>query len=302
MSGSAAPGAVRHGAGAAAPPVHVPRALAPLAGQAPGTTAADGEGAWIAGRADAAGTPAIYTTWFRPDAAHPQVVAGAAWVRAGGYAAHLVAGTRQPDGSGWPGGAQVDPRDAGQLLATFNAGFKFQDTPGGFFLDGRSSRPLVSGLATAVVEDDGRLLVGSLGNEVQLTSRTTAARQNLHLIVDGGAAAAGLVDDHAGLWGTSRNQGQYTWRSGLGVDARGDLVYVGGNGMDLVHLADAMVRAGAVRAMELDMHRGMVSFASWQPGPGPDGVDPTKLLPDMPREADRYLAPDQRDFFYLTVR
>ncbi len=256
----------------------------------------------MAGRADAAGTPAIYTTWLRPDAAHPQVVAGVAWVRAGSYTAHLVAGTRQPDGTSWPGGAQVDPRDAGQLLATFNAGFKFQDTPGGFFLDGRSSRPLVAGLATAVVEDDGRLLVGSLGDEVQLTSRTKAARQNLHLIVDGGVAAAGLVDDHAGLWGTSRNQGQYTWRSGLGVDARGDLVYVGGNGMDLVHLADAMVRAGAVRAMELDMHRGMVSFSSWQAGDGPDGVAPTKLLPDMPRQADRYLAPDQRDFFYLTVR
>ncbi len=161
----------------------------------------------------------------------------------------------------------MDPRDAGQLLATFNAGFKFQDTPGGFYLDGRSSRPLVSVLRRRSSRTTDGCWWVSLGDEVQLTSRTTAARQNLHLIVDGGVAAAGLVDDHAGLWGTSRNQGQYTWRSGLGVDARGDLVYVGGNGMDLVHLADAMVRAGAVRAMELDMHRGMVSFSSWQPVP-----------------------------------
>ncbi|PRY10748.1 hypothetical protein [Kineococcus rhizosphaerae] len=285
----------------AAPAVHEvtgPPAVAPLTG----TVAADGEGTWTAGRADAAGRPAIFTTWFRPDADHPQVIAGAAWIRAGSYDAHLVAGTRQPGGAPWPGGAQVDPRDAAQLLATFNAGFKFQDTPGGFLLDGRSSRPLAPDLATAVVDGDGRLLVGALGTEVQITPHTEAARQNLHLIVDAGVPAAGLADDHAGLWGTSRNQGQYTWRSGLGVDARGDVVYVGGNGMDLVHLADALVRAGAVRAMELDMHRGMVSFSSWRAAPGSSSVTPTKLLPDMPREADRYVAPDQRDFFYLTVR
>jgi len=29
---------------------------------------------------------------------------------------------------------------------------------------------------------------------------------------------------------------------------------------------------------------------------------PTKLLPNMNRPADRYLVPDQRDFFYLTLR
>jgi hypothetical protein len=41
----------------------------------------------------------------------------------------------------------------------------------------------------------------------------------------------------------------YTWRSGLGVDAAGNLVYVGGSGLNLVTLANALVQAGAVRGL-----------------------------------------------------
>jgi hypothetical protein len=261
------------------------------------------EGHWTAGRLGRDGEPALYTTWFRPDAAEPGVVAAAAWIRAGSYTAHLVAGTKEPDTGSWPGGARVAPKDVPNLLATFNAGFKFHDTPGGFFEDGRSSRPLVDGLATAAVESSGALQVGALGSDVTLDAGTTAARQNLHLVVDDGAPVPGLSANGSGRWGTAHNQGQFTWRSGLGVDAAGDLVYVAGNGLDLVHLADALVEAGAVRGMELDMHSGMVSFSSWVPAPAgsKEPVEPAKLLPDMTREADRYLAPDQRDFFYLTV-
>lgn len=69
--------------------------------------------------------------------------------------------------------------------------------------------------------------------------------------------------------------------------------------MNLNTLAAALVDAGAVRGMELDIHNGMTFFASWLPHP--DGTaTPTKLLPTMTRSANRYLVPDQRDFFYLT--
>ena len=259
-----------------------------------------GEDQWIPGRSGADGNPALWTTFFRPDAAHPEVIAGAAWIKAGAVA-HLVAGTTQPDRGSWPGNARVATTDVPNLLATFNSGFKFKDTPGGFLLQGRSSRPLVDGLATAVIDARGHLDVGRLGSDVTVGPTTLAARQNLQMVVEGGRPVPGLADDAHGAWGTSKNQKQFTWRSGLGVDARGDTVYVAGNGLDLVHLTDALVTAGAVRAMELDMHHGMASFASWQPTDGSGTPTPTKLLPDMSRPADRYLEPDQRDFFYLTV-
>ena len=53
--------------------------------------------------------------------------------------------------------------------------------------------------------------------------------------------------------------------------------------------------------MELDIHSAMVSFSSWAPNAS-GRVEPTRLLPTMTRPADRYLDPDQRDFFYLTLR
>jgi hypothetical protein len=71
--------------------------------------------------------------------------------------------------------------------------------------------------------------------------------------------------------------------------------------MNLTTLATAMADAGIVRGMQLDIHPGMDSFSSWRPAAGATSL-PTKLLPAMTRPADRYLVPDQRDFFYLTVR
>ena len=94
---------------------------------------------------------------------------------------------------------------------------------------------------------------------------------------------------------------QYTWRSGLGVDAVGNLVYMGGSGLNLVTLANALVQAGAVRGMQLDIHNEMVAFLSY-PNGAAHVVGGVKLLPDMPGSPDRYLVPDQRDFFVVTLR
>ncbi|MGN6751279.1 MAG: hypothetical protein ACTHJJ_01850, partial [Intrasporangium sp.] len=124
-------------------------------------------------------------------------------------------------------------------------------------------------------------------------------RQNLHLIVQGGAAAPGIADA-SGPWGVPGNQRQFTWRSGLGVDAQGNLIYVAGDHMTLRVLTNALVAAKAVSAVELDMHAGMVFFARWVPDA--TSAVPQKLLPAMPSRADRFLRPDQRDFFYITLR
>ena len=87
----------------------------------------------------------------------------------------------------------------------------------------------------------------------------------------------------------------------MGVDAHGNLIYLAGDKMNLATLAAAMADAGVVRGMQLDIHSGMASFASWWPLAGGKTAAPTKLLPRMPRSAYRYLKPDQRDFFYVTA-
>lgn len=286
------------GVGTAAPPgAAAPAPLPPLTGM----SALPGEGRWTPGRLDAAGAPALYTTFVRPDPAHPSVLAGVAWMRASDTTGHLVAGLQQPGGGSWPGGGQISPSDVPSLVATFNSGWKFRDIDGGFYLDGRTGSPLRDGEASVVIDDQGRVTVGQWGRDVTMTAHVQAVRQNLALVVDGGRPVPGLGENGNGRWGSSHNQLQYTWRSGLGTDASGNLVYIAGNSMSLRELADAMAQAGIQRGMELDIHSRMVDFASWQPGSSGTPT-PTKLLPDMPVPADRYLNPDQRDFFYLTLR
>jgi hypothetical protein len=281
-------------AAAVAAPVRLP--LVPQATRLPG------EGTWVAGRVGRDGRPVLYRAYFRPDPAHPSVVAGVGWVRRGTTVAHLVAGTKQPGGSGWPGGARIAPGDVARLVATFNSGFKLNDFTGGFWEAGRTGKPLVSGQASLVIYRDGSVAVGDWGRDVSMTPDVVAVRQNLQLVVDRGTPVDGLNLNVFGRWGTLRNQHQYTWRSGVGMDRFGDLVYVSGDQMDLQMLARAMSEAGVVRGMELDMHPGMTIFSSWAPQAAGQRPMATKLLPNMRGDATRYIQPDQRDFVYLTLR
>jgi hypothetical protein len=187
------------------------------------------------------------------------------------------------------------------LVATFNSGWKMSDAHGGFYLGGQTTGKLLDGQASLVIDDSGVITVGRWARDVTMTPHVVAVRQNLALIVDNRRPVDGLTFNRGHRWGSFENQSQYTWRSGVGVDGAGDLIYVSGDNLTLHSLAAALADAGVMRGMELDIHSALVSFASW--APSLDGhVVPTKLLPGMDRPADRYLAADQRDFFYLTLK
>ncbi|WIV59207.1 phosphodiester glycosidase family protein [Amycolatopsis nalaikhensis] len=247
----------------------------------------------------AGGQPADYTTFLRPDPAHASVVAAVAAFDQKWTGTHLIAGTKEPGGT-WPEQAQVPDAMRPSLLATFNSGFKFRDTPGGFYADGRYGKPLKDGMASLVIDKSGVATVALWGRDAHMTPDVAAVRQNLELIVDAGRPVPGLAGNPAGQWGSAKNQFQFTWRSAAGVDAHGRLIYVAGNQLTLTALANALATAGAVRGMELDIHGGMVSANLFRPDIA--GSSPTTVLPDMPTAADRYLSADQRDFFAVTAR
>ncbi len=285
------------GAAVAAASAHPPP-LRVLAGAAP----LPGEAVWQPSVQRVRGIPPLYHGYFRPDPAYPSLVVGVAWLDQSLTSTTLVAGTREPGGT-WPEGARVPTGLRSSLLAAFNSGWKLQDISGGFFADGRTARPLRNGAASLVIDTAGRVTVGQWGRDVAMSPRVAAVRQNLALVVDGGRPVAGLADNASGAWGSSKNQFQYTWRSGLGVDGSGNLLYVAGDRLTLAGLAQAMVEAGVQRGMELDIHPAMVTFNLFHPAAGaPYGLAAAKLLPDMTKSADRYLAPDQRDFLAVTVR
>lgn len=141
--------------------------------------------------------------------------------------------------------------------------------------------------------------VGAWGRDVSMTPRVTAVRQNLPLIVDHASPVAGLDNNVCHRFGSLKSQFEYTWRSGAGVDAQGNVIYVAGHHLTLVTLAHAMSQAGIQRGLELDIHPHVVSFDIEQHTAA--GVRPAHLLTSMDEPANRYLAADQRDFFYVTA-
>ena len=254
---------------------------------------------WTPARAGADGTPVAYISHYQPDPAHRSAVAAVAIVSGSATVAHLVDGTSQPRTDD-NAAASVPGSEVPSLVAAFNSGWKMKDHAGGYFSNGVARRDLQNGQASAVIDDTGHLSVMNWTSGAAVDPHVVAVRQNLPLIVDHGAIAAGLQSNADSRWGSAKNQLQYTERSALGTTANGDLVYVAASKVDLSTLSQALVDAGAVTGMELDIHDGMTEFNSWTVG-STGTLTPTTILPGVQSRPDRYLAPDQRDFFYLTL-
>jgi hypothetical protein len=71
--------------------------------------------------------------------------------------------------------------------------------------------------------------------------------------------------------GETVNNAVRVWRSGIGVDSRGNLLCAAADFQTVESLAKILKRAGAVRALELDINEDWTSFISYRHpgGPGP---------------------------------
>jgi hypothetical protein len=206
----------------------------------------------------------------------------------------VVLGTSDPGGP-WPWGGQVAPESRSFLLASFNGGFQFKDFQGGVLTLGATARSLAPGVASLIVYSDGSFTVGEWGRDVDPAKQVVAVRQNLPMLVDGGRPTAGAGNVSA--WGGSV-AGPATMRSALGVDSNGGLLWAGGR-LTPTDIANAIITAGAVRAMEMDINPDWVNFNVYDVaadgtahGAGLFGATGT----------DRYLRPDTRDFVAIMVR
>jgi hypothetical protein len=238
----------------------------------------------------------VLVTTFRPDPNYPQMVAGVAWIDRTRTSLALYPGRYEPPNAG-NAPAEVPPLLHGSLLATFNAGFKLEDSGGGFFSGGQLYAPLRDGQATMIAYRNGTVDVRTWTGGPSPGADVVFARQNLPLIVSGGRLVSNLSDGPQ--WGATLGNAVRVWRSAVGVDAHGNLLYAAADLQTAASIAQVLVRAGAVRAMELDINSEWVTFnfyGAWGAG------DPQKLLPDMTRDATRYLTPDDRDFFAVYAR
>ena len=85
-------------------------------------------------------------------------------------------------------------------------------------------------------------------------ANVASVRQNLSMLVDGGQNLAAGDPNDTQRWGATLGGRVYVWRSGVGVDAHGNLIYVGGPALNIGsheiggNVTTATSRAGATTA------------------------------------------------------
>ncbi len=256
-----------------------------------------GEGVWRGTGAHQGAFPRVLLSTFRADPAYPRLVAGVAWIDHTRTSLALYPGRQEPPGSLPRGTMSLPISRRHRLLASFNSGFKLQDARGGFAVAGHTYAPMSSGIATLVRYRTGRIDVTAWTGAAEVGPNVDFARQNLPLIVDHGHPNPNLSDGP--VWGATLGNAVRVWRSGVGVDRHGNLLYAAAPDQTVGSLADVLLRAGAMRAMELDINNYWVSFISYA---GRHAQGPFNLLSAMVRPPTRYLTPDDRDFFAVYAR
>ena len=263
----------------------------------PGPGGPPGEGQWAPASRNVGPTPAVYTTTLR---AYPGgSPAGIAWMDMSRTDLRLYAGPpAQPPGNFAQSG-QVAVEDRSRLLAAFNSGFLMADTVGGWYSQGQMPLPLRNGAASLVIYNNGKVQIGAWGSEVGMSPAVFSVRQNQGMLVDGGRPAADLS---VGAWGLTLGGIGKNWRSGIGTDRYGNLIYVGGPNLLPGDLAHLLLVAGAVQGMELDINPQWVTYSTYQTAPrqsNAQALTGQNLIGGMYYGPDRFISYSERDFFAL---
>jgi hypothetical protein len=285
------------------PPPPVPKGPVPLAAPPPIPPTADvalpDEGVWQT-LESAGDKPVLRATYLRADSVYTSYLSAVAWMDTHLLSFELHPGSGEPGGGPWPAGASLPVAERRDVVAAFNSGFRMADSRGGFYLGGRTAGTLRDGAASIVFYSDGHVDVGQWGRDFQMGPDLAGVRQNLDLIVDDGQVNPRIDDNSGYRWGATIGNELYVWRSGVGITKDGALLYASGPRLSASTLAQLLIRAGAVRGMELDINPSWTIFIHYT-ATGDDSV-PNKLLGGMQRPATLYDSTSSRDFIAARVR
>ena len=217
------------------------------------------------------------------------------------YEGSSIPGTGQT----WPNMAPITGGPATRLVAAFNSGFRMQDAQGGYYADGVTAIPLVRRPGLPGHHQRRDPAIGALwGPTSTMSPSVVAVRQNLDLIVDTASRCPGLNanDNHP----VGRHPG---WEGpGVALGARASRPTApwstsAAPGSRIVDLANVLSRAGAVRAMEMDINTAWVNFFSYSAPPGQpaSAAVGTKLTFDESNWPGRYFSPSSRDFITMSA-
>ncbi len=263
-----------------------------------------GEGQWKPVGPTVDGYPGMYEAQFRADTVYTSEITTAVWIDPLLMKLSLIPGQGEPGGH-WPHHPPyITHAERPTIAAAFNGGFRFADAHGGFYLDGRTAVPLVKGAASFVIYKNGHVNIGAWGSQVKMTPGVVSVLQNLVPMVNNGVVSPSATYNDVSVWGATLGASTVVARSGLGVTKDGALVYVAGPYLTARTLAESLQRAGAVRAMTLDINPEWVTFNFFgHPNPAnPYKLSSAKLFPGQQRSSTRYLGPTLENRDFIEVR
>jgi hypothetical protein len=207
----------------------------------------------------------------------------------------LHAGSSDGGVGGWTYGDQISSREIHLVIAAVNGGFKLTHPDVGFMSDHHVAVALLPGLASIVTYTDGTTDIGAWRGGVPSARRPVfSVLQNQRLLVDGGVAPASVSDCIISCWGETIGSRTVVARAGLGITASGQLVWAAGEELQPADLANALIGAGAARAIELDINPDWVAGYLYVHRRG--GPEPVPIVPGQIGIAGKLLEPYSRDF------
>ena len=288
------------------PGVHAPRAAATaLPAQAPPpikTVFAQrlpGEGVYRPTGPPVQGGPPVLVTTFRPELDYPRIVAYVAWFDHTRTDIGYYPGRYEPPSAAVRGPMMVPYDQRWRLRATFNGGFTYEDGHNGSADNGRVNEPLLAGKATLVGYRDGRIAIVKWG-QGKPGPDVAWARQSLAPILWDGRLNPELDENpNSQQWGFTLGGVTRVWRTAVGVDRNGNLIYVAADNQTVITIAKILQRVGAVRGMEFDINPDWHTLITYTHD---HGFVPKFVEPQPNQPSSRYLSPDDRDFFAVYAR
>lgn len=259
----------------------------------------NGEGIWLNRPMKLfPGKEVMAYTFIRPDPNRSYALVTLLQVDSGVIGIGSVAGTKQPGGPiGHPGPGSIPEaiKSSGRLMAAFDGGFQYRDGQYGMMVDNTTYVPLKSDLGTIVGYKNGSAkIINYIGQN--LGADVAFIRQNCPILVENGQIAA-LDPKNKKLWGRTPTTDIHTWRSGIGINKKGNLIYAVGNSLTATTLAQALKMAGAIRAIQLDINPYWVRFNIFDYNG--QNYQTTTLNRHIQDGSKQFLSSYTKDFFYL---
>jgi hypothetical protein len=259
-----------------------------------------GEGIWKPSGSSIDGGPPVLVSTFRPEAEYPELLAYVAWFDHTRTAIGYYPGRYEPPNAALRGPMMLPYSQRWRLLASFNGGFTYEDGENGSNINGHVNEPLKDGKATLLGYRDGRVEIVKWSGGPNAGPEVAWARQSLAPIVWNGRLNPELNEDpNSPEWGFTLGGVTRVWRTGVGIDRRGNLIFVAAEGQTVISIAKILQHVGAVRAMELDINPDWHTLITYTHH---NGLIPRMVEPQPNQSPDRYLVPDDRDFFAVYKR